>query len=319
MSTLINDPACNVVIPGNTGLPDCDTKMAKPEQIIAIPRNHVFSVANVATFHTVLQAMCLAALGQRAYPFPLNSEIKDDSEEETESKSGFGDIAITNEGKYRWTFLMKENVGEGLWKKILTYKNSNAFDLLVIDSNGNVFGKMGPTAGTFMGKSASLIYPKNMKVANGTDGTQYNLKIVFDDPRDFNENSAFIVPIVSLKNYVKGNIDVILTEGGVAASETFKICAKEAISGINLYPAFQDLLAVVGAWVVTKDGVNCPITSVTKSAVFSGWTIVCTSGATSGTIHVSLATPAALAALTLPVGGPPDEGFESNSVACVIP
>jgi hypothetical protein len=265
-----------------------------------------------------LSDMCLAPVGQRAYPFPYATEIKDDTPEDTEKVSGYGDIVVSQEGKYTFTIKMKEEVGILLWKKIMKFRNSNSYGFLMEDSDGNLFGRVGPAAGDIMVVPAAMFYPKKVKLADGTDEAQYHIKVVFDDPKDLNENSAFVIPEKSIKN-VKANIDVVLTSGGAAALHTIKVKAKTEIANVDLYGAMQDLLAVAGAWSVTKAGVAKTISGVAKSGVFDGWVITLSDDTAADALVVSLATPAALAALALPIGGPPDNGFESNTLAVTIP
>jgi hypothetical protein len=112
-------------------------------------------------------------------------------------------------------------------------------------------------------------------------------------------------------------VDVQLEEVDDASGYAFTIGAKTKYAGTDVYETYKDLLAVVGAWKITKvsDGSTVAVDTVAKSDANKGWIVTAddTTPITSGVeLKIELVDPTALAALTTPV-----EGIESVYVKVV--
>jgi hypothetical protein len=318
MATVINDPGCVLTAFSNTGKPDCDLKPSQFVGAILIPRGSHYSVANVADIVTILAAQTLLPVGSRAYPVWEFVEIKDNSEAPVKVTTGYGEETTTRSGKYKWDFKLNNTTGLMWWANMRTFHQSNSFDVLFIDDNNTIWGKKGPTTGELMGLGIGTIEVNDWKAADGAKPAEFWLTLNLSDPRDLNENVAYIKPATSVKDSVKGIINITLTTGGTVAANTWKIIAKTTIGNIDLYPAYATLLEAHTAWIghVSTTGVAVTVSEVAASGVFGGWTIT-TSDAPTGTIHWSLNTPVILAALG--IGGTPDEGIESDTLTLVVP
>ena len=306
---IINKPTCAAVAEGNTGVPSCFQNIGKITGLILVDKTTTFTPAEVAAFKTTLQTAVLTAGSGRVYPIFRFVEVADNSEDETISTTGYGNKEVANDGSYDWTFRFI-NGGMCLNAHLRKFNSSDKKIMLVDDSNV-VYGTLDST-GNVNGLSGR-IYTKKLKINDGSNATQYGVRVMLDKPEELNDAPAFVVCDFNIENEILGNLDVQLTEVetalGVATISLQTMCGK-----VDLYDQYADILDDISLWTVTKAGAAVTITSVTKDAVNKAWDIAFTG---TGIHEINLAAPSVLAAAGF--GGYPENGYEGIALEVTMP
>ncbi|PKN16512.1 MAG: hypothetical protein CVU66_00750 [Deltaproteobacteria bacterium HGW-Deltaproteobacteria-23] len=277
---------------------------------ILIPKNKTFTDVEAAGIIALLQGLCLAGESERVYPIFRFEEIADNSEEETVSTLGYGSKQVAKDGKYDWTFRFLKG-GLCFQKKLRAFNKSDK-KVLFVDSNNVIFGTRA-SDGNITGFSLDFFYAKPFKAADGSNAAIFQARFALAKPAEFNDNVVYIDPGVDVEEAVKGNIDVELTQLDVTAGKV-TVGIKTACDKVDLFDSYPSALAAGSLWKVTKAGVNVTITTVAASTTRSGWDVSFTG---TGEHVISLTTPDMLEEGN--IGGPPDNGYESNTLTVIMP
>lgn len=307
-SSAYNTPQC-VSRYNNLGKPSCDTVLKSLRWAMIVPKGHKFSAAEVADFVTALQNLTTNPLASRGYPLLPLMDFKDDSTEDTQNETAYGFKVDGKKGKYLFTFMLS-GAGAYYWKKFRAFNGATDFDIIFADEDNVALTKQtGDDANPAMGMPLSLFKVKPRKVA-GSEGERLEVQIELFNQDDLNENLYLIYPDTDIISNVSGLIDVVLTQGQAPTTGHLFIKANEEITGTELGELYGSELADPDAWVVTKAGVAQTVSAVSYDSVNGWFNLSCTA---TGSLVVSLATPAALAVLG--IGGAPSVGYESNTLA----
>lgn len=313
MSYLIDDPGCAASIGGNTGNPGCTMMPKNFVGAFLVRKDQAFDAADLADILTELQTRSLAAASVRLYPVGRFEEVKDNSEDITYQTYGYGGKYLVKEGRYDWTFSIV-NGGLCHHKQFRKFHGSKDFAVILYDADNTLYFNK-KADGDYYGFSLENFNAIPWKVNDGSKGAAFDVHFALADPRELNDNVAYVKVDQSPFSSVPGILDVTLSIQTAFGTGTMKVTAKKSCSKEDLYDEFQTEIAAAGAWVLKDDAGNTKtITSVTADATVGGWIIAATLGADNYTL--SLATPAALAALN--IGGPPDTGFESNVLSFTV-
>lgn len=306
---IINTPVCSTVNAGNTGVPGCYFNPKNIVGAIMVDKNATFTAAEVAVFKTTLQTAVLAAGTERVYPIFRFVEVADNSEEETIASSGYGEKEPVKDGDYDLKFRFIKG-GLCLLKNLRKFNNTD-MKVLLVDSDNNVFGTLN-SAGELCGMTC-VIYAPKMKFNDGSNASQYFIRIILNKPEEFNDAPGFVHCDFNVENEIKGNLDVELVQHevdfGVATVKLRTACGKT-----DLYDTYDDEFAAVGMWTCTKAGAAVTITGVAKDATNKAWDISFTG---TGVHTLNLAAPSVLAAAG--IGGSPENGYEGIALEVTMP
>ena len=278
-----------------------------------------FEVANAnlesfTLFKTALQTATLAAIDSRIFPV-LHIQGATDNTTAVETKTApYGNKVSQVEKPHIFTFEM-ENWGIGWWSEARNFNGRLDMRAFFVTPK-LVMGE--PTATGFTGYEITVNF-EQVKPGNVADYTKYNMNIEITDPRSLSENTASVeIPEGTIiRNILKGITGISLSTIADAPNLA-TVGAVKKINNQNLYDIYADALAKPTAWVAlnASTGAVVTITGVTKDAVNKGWAIA--HAETDLPVVLSLAAPAALAALTPAVGTATTGGFESDTLALVF-
>ena len=269
------------------------------------------SLGTYDQFQTALQTATLAAIDSRIFPV-MHIQGATDNTPAVETKTApYGNKVSQVEKPHIFTFEM-ENWGIGWWSEARNFNGRLDMRAWMV-THKLVMGEK--TATGFNGYEVSVNF-EQVRPGNVADYTKYNMNVEITDPRSLSENThAVEIPEGTiLRNKLKGVTGVTLTSL-IAAANLATIGAVKTINNQNMYDTFADALAKPTAWVAlnASTGAVVTITGVTKDAVNKGWAIA--HAEADLPVILSLAAPAALAALTPAVGTATTGGFESNALA----
>jgi hypothetical protein len=314
--TALHDPGCTISR-SNTGSPSCDFKPGNIIWACLIPKAIELSAAEVASsaaFITKMQAMVIAAPTVRAFPIGKLDNPKDSSEEPLFEKSAYGNSIFVRDGKYVWELSIVDG-GLGLLGNLMAFNNTKAYKIIFADSQNFIFGtKSTAVTGGMKGLEIDSIYFKPWKMSDGSKGTAYTFTVTLSDPSELNQDVEFLKLDSDPDESIKGCIDVVLELGTLTPASKISIKVIEKYSRINLYGLYSTLLNDENAWVVTKAG--AAVTPASHALVAAEEAVEITLTTPAGAHVFSLAAPAALD--TLGIGGPPDNGFESNTLSATF-
>lgn len=304
----LNVPICVLVTGSNTGVPGCTFAPDKMVGAILMDKGTVILDADIATIITKLQELTLVAGKNRVYPIFRFEEITDNSEDETISTLGYGTKQVTKDGTYDWSFRMTNGL---CYHNHLRGFNMADKKVLFIDSNNYIYGTR--VTGGITGMSMDFFYAKPFKINDGSNSTIFLVRFAMGKPSEFNEHVAFVKSDVDVENYVKGIIDLELYQIAVVAGKV-TVGIRTACDKADIYDTYDDEIADALVWQCTKAGVAVVITGVVKNVASKGWDV---SFVGTGE-HVLSLVGAADLAIKL-IGGAPDNGYESNTLAVTMP
>jgi aryl carrier-like protein len=189
--------------------------------------------------------------------------------------------------------------------------------MYIIDTNGR-FAYIGKQGGGGKGFDVAYLYSSYPQWGGSGAINTGTVRFTLADVEQLKNNVGAVQVSFNPADLVN-MVDVKLSELATASGYAFKIGARTNYTGTNIYPTYQDSLAVVGAWKATlvSDGSNVTIASAAKDATLKGWTVTLGSSPTiaaNAKVKIELVDPATLAGLTIPV-----EGIESISVKVTKP
>ena len=314
MTNILNNPGCGTITT-NTGVPGCAFIPKNIVGCILIDKSKVFTLTTKAQFLTDLTAACLALGAARAFPIGPFEEFKDNSGAASFVELGYGSKQLGKEGKYDLDFRFFKG-GHCYLSRLRLFNGDPGKKVLWIDKDGVIMGaKVGAATDKITGMAMDYFYADKMKLDDGAGKpAEFHIQIGLSEPKEFNEELAYIPMDDPPLDAIKGNIDVevylISQAAGKATVGVRTLCDK-----VDLYPIFKTALAAAAAWIVTKAGVAVIPTSVAGNDVASGWDINLTTPA--GAHLINLAAASVLAATPIFMGGTPDNGYESTGTITV--
>lgn len=294
---------------GNTAVSNCAIDIKSIRGAILLPAGTQFasgSLTSEAVFLAALTTATYAAKTARTFPLHYFEEIKDDSEAMKYDTLGYGNEAPVREGFNKWMFQFIKG-GFCLLKQLRKFNNQNV-DVLFVDEDGLLFGIKVGTA--LQGIPTSYVY-SDFKVNDGNKVSQYNIKFTFR--RNFIDTIGFMQLNPGDFETIVGLSDIVLGSGGARVTNVSLVTGAYSCGGLSLDSVYTTQLAKAGAWVITDSvtGLVVAATSVAYTAGINGWTITLNASDpnynSGNPVNISLATPAALFALS-----PSVTGIESN-------
>ena len=296
---------------------------------ILTPKGYQISNANLATVAALLaalQADCNNAnKAARLFPIYGFEQISDNSEDLQVQTTSIGSRKPVRDGYNDWGFEFFTG-GLSLLNQLRKFnKQSDSHDFFFIDANNRLIGM---TATDSTGNTIMQAIPSNggfffahpFKMNDGGKLAGYKLQFVFH-PKYINDLVNYVdLNAVDLATTLYALEDVNLTGIADGTSGTYDIVLQTP-TGIYLATNYAAALTQNGAWVATntQTGVAIPITGVTAKGDGHTFLVVLnkvdanypTVGGQKVTI--TLAAPAALAALTTPL-----TGFESTGGVSIV-
>jgi hypothetical protein len=286
----------------NTGAIECDVRRGIPANIVV--GGAAFTEAEYATaaaFKTAFKSRLKLATGsnEKLFPFPEIQGVTNKTEAPKEGTLGLGLKEILLDGKPGYEFDVV--VGTSLEKRLRKF-NSQQIPVMILDQNGNIWGKLDDD-NKFIGTKV-LIYIVGQAFGDGNGSTMTKIQISFVSAKDFYDSAAFVTSTLTSSDMV-GLLDADLSYVS-KASNVYKVKAHIATAqaGVKLsvYDQFADALASADKW-VAKTGAGfettLAITTVAKDTAIKGWTITFDSTAftalsAGASIKLSLVDPATL-------------------------
>jgi hypothetical protein len=293
----------------NTGKTSGDVRMGRIKALL-LTKGFEFTNAQLADSDSLKAAIVDAMQLSRTH---VNKLFLFTGFREAEDNTGDDNVGTLGDG-------YEETLNEALAKYIMRHTHgvaqAQAFvafngwtdGVYVIDDNNILWyrGKSGAAGGGtyFQVGSLKSQYPRFGSTGAIVTGS---VRLVFGSTDDFKRGLGATKITFSLKDLENENmVDVELYEAAAATGDAYKIAARTLYAGTDIYDSFDDLLAVTGAWKITKvsDGSSVAVSSVAKDNTNKCWTVTSAAGPTSGDkLKIELVDPAALAALTAPVTG----------------
>lgn len=317
MAILLNDPGCNAGKVGNTATPSCAINPDLITGFMLVPKDKVFTSADVPTFITDVRTLCTAGIATRVFPFFGIINMDDKTPEISMKESGYGGKTPGPDPRRNWVF--KHDAGGLLHQLSLRkFNKSHGYSVMWFDQNNRVWCTKTSTAGEITGISLEYFLAHPVKWASGKDApAEYMIEFGMSKPIEMNENLVSFNLGANPEDSFQGLRDVELYDLGVTGTTKHHyIGVRDADTKVSLYGAFSTAL-VYSLFTATLAGVASNPTAITPVASLDGgnggWDL--TFPAT-GAHTVSLATPAVLAAAH--VGEQPSNGFEATGTIVLI-
>ena len=320
--SLLNSPRSGAAGYGNTGIPG---KFVDPKNIIGMilanPSKKFIAadMLNLTTFKAKLQADCLDTdEADRIFPFFKFNSWTDKSTDSKTETSGYDEQRQVAYGKYAFE-AGYWNGGLSLHANVFEGFNGSNYQCYLVDRDNVILGRKN-SSGDLMPFTSTISF-KPMTFGDGSKGANYSVFITLSNIEELNTTSQFgymdcganRTGRFDVAAEILGNWDVVVAvAANIAANVT--VTAKLLLNdNYNLYDYFADDLEEVTAWMINKvsDGSVVTISAVAKVAASKGWKLTHAFG---GAVLIKMATPAILAATPIFVGGPPNNGFESNVI-----
>lgn len=279
-----------------------------------VPKDFRITVANIATLSTVLHAAARATLkANRLFPVHHFDGITDNSEEDVYQTTGYGDQNFSREGKYDWMFTYSEG-GTCLHNSLRSFNVKGNYAIFY-DADNILFGW--EIDGEMAGIPLSIFKPQKLKINDGTNSTQFMLKVMFDAVY-LNEESIYL-DAGFLPSEISGLKDVELYEAAAqSVAATYNIGARLNCSKTDLYDLYSAELADGAVWTAANaaTGAAVTITSVTANATLKRFEILVDAvdadyPAIAGSVVFNLVSPAALTTAGI------EDAESIGSVSCV--
>lgn len=307
----LNKISCTDESGNNTGIPDCFVNPKYIMGIILTPPTFKIAAADMADLLTALQTATMAGAGARIYPLINFVALSaDNSQAPTKESFGYGASIVIKDGDYDMTFQYVDG-GLCLHKQLRTF-NSKKWGVFFVDADGIIYGYK--NGNDLQAIPLNQFYAEKWKVSDGSKSAQFLVDVSFKS-QYLNEFVGFIATAdeFDIATTVTGLINLIVKEVTALATGTVKVQINTSCGGANLYDTFKSALSLVGAWSASNaaTGSAITITTVTANDTDKSFSLAFNTTAgypsTGGKINLSLAAPAALAALASPM-----VGYESN-------
>lgn len=271
----------------NTAGSNCRQYFDIVEKILFFPNKNIYLQGNdeddiVEDIEAKIQA---ATKYNRCFVFPLIKGLEDNSEDLKTAQTGYGDTVILADGKQNYTFQYLQDVE--LTKRLRSFNNQEGRVILVCSDGSIICEKKDNKIYGFL----ATPYFRQGRLPNGNDLVVSTINLSFSDATAM-EDRVTILDLGLIPSEIDGLKDITIQMVG-SDKKNFKLI--DTLTGEDVTSAYGSLLAVVGGWLV--DGAN-PGTAPTYDSVNKKFTF-----SVAATTSVSLADPAALAALSTPVLG----------------
>jgi hypothetical protein len=308
MTKILNDPGCATTFAANTGTPGCPFH---PDQIVGamlVPNDKVFSNAELDTFVATCQTLMIGAAATRVYPIFRFDSIKDNTEDPTFKKLGYGGERLNKEGRYIFEFEMSMG-GHCHNNKLRAFNNDRSKKVIFFDKNNIVLGAASGADG-MKGMSTDHFYAYPFKVNQGEEAASYRVKFALDRPNEFNEDLVYFDAETSLEDAFTGCLDIEMYNiGSGSATKKQVIGIRTICDKVSLYDAFSaSLLANFDhIFTATLVGVADNPTGAVLVPALKGVELTFPSV---GVHVITMASPSVLAATPIFIGGAPDTGYD---------
>lgn len=311
---------------GNTGHGGKGFKPGKVTGLIIMPDNKSYSNVKTLTdpsFKTLLLADCIAALPEnRIYPILDVIDYTGTNAEDAVQNSNYGFHRNTEKGRPSFDLLLPD-VGLRLLQEIYQFSGNKRLRAFTVHGQKDICGQK-TAAGLFVGFSVD-IDTNNPKFPEGTNLADHMIHVSLNEADAIVNKAKFeYYPFATgtvLKDVISGCHPVELTVVSASpAAIVVKAQLAESDYDLGRQPSYEAALELPAAWlpVLAESGAALVPASVTYSSSAGTFTLAApTSPGTWATAlhYLSLVSPAALAALSSPMGNGQTGGFESNVVA----
>lgn len=271
----------------NTGVPSCSWTPSNITGAILVPKGKAYTVADVATLWTTLQADIIAdTASQRIYPILPFKAVEDKSTDVQIETDGYGGKSFVRDGDYEWMFEYKN--GFCFYQALRSFHTKNQqFDVFFIDEVNNTLWGTENADGDLTGFSLELLIVPNIKINTGSNATKYFISFGLANPVELNDNT-YTVSFPSNQQLMKvsGLLDTVLTATSTI-NATSGVVTATLTSGCNsvdmaeLYPT--ELADVSPAPCFQAYNVTTSTAVAITAVAVSGSTISITTDATDHT------------------------------------
>jgi hypothetical protein len=255
----------------NTGIQSCSWTPSNITGAILIPANKTYTVADVATLWTTLQADTVDDVASnRIYPIGAFKAIEDKSSDVQIESDGYGGKSFVRDGDYEWMFEYKN--GFCFYQKLRTFHTKNtSFNVLFIDEVNNTLWGTEDANGDLAGFSLELLIVPNIKINTGSNSTKYYVSFGLSDPTEMNDNT-YTVSFPNNQKLMKlaGLKDITITAtttngtSGVVTLTANSSCGAEDL--VALYPTE---IVDTTIFQVNNDTTGVPVT-ITSASIIAG-------------------------------------------------
>lgn len=255
----------------------------------------------------------------RFYPIGRFVAIEDSSDDNTEQTMGYGDTYIIKEGNYKWVFQFV-NGAKCYHTKLRTFNDSqDRFDVYFIDKQNALIGTLVTNQSDgqeeLKGFALAQIYTPKMKLADGSNMSEYTISFALSDSSEFNDKIGFVIADFNILSEIKGMVDINLSSLSTVALSTgvTTIDLKASCGSTSLSEIFASELADITIYLASNANTGASI--VVSSATVNPNNVVLTLDkndinfpSASEFVNIKLAAPSVLA--TAGLESPEGNSFE---------
>lgn len=260
----------------NTGATKCPFVPKNFEGVIALPAGTTFSKAQILDFQNTLTGLIENdSAASRAYPIQRFDGMESLSTEATYRERPYGERYKNRDGKYGFKFMYTEG-GMGLHAKIKSFEGKHdQYDFLFVDRKNRGFMGWTSDGVNFKGYTMSMIDAYNVLFDNGTDGTEFAIGLMLDDPDQINLHARLLqMPVgVDVIRDFKGLYDIepIVYSGTVSSSGVIDLRFSIGGGTTDLYADYGSIIDTASLWTAKNKETGAAITITTvSSAVANG-------------------------------------------------
>lgn len=300
---------------GNTGSEPYGLNMEKIGGFILLPQadSYAYKTYTDKTFASAIGEKTLLAPNLRNYPYFNVVNCVDNTADNTKETTDYGFVLDIMHGKPSLTVTMDKR-GIRQIQNMFKFEGNKGMSILLYDKLETVLGEETPS-GTMKGWKVQ-ISANAPKIATGSASMPYSVTFDLLEEDAFLNSSRFAFYRFDrgfdLASAVHGIHDVKLSLVSAAATN-LTIRAEIASTCQNMGDAYATPLAAAGAFIVKNRSTGAAV--VPSGVTYTAPNFVLAGLTTATEYDISLNTPAALAALTPPVGNAMTGGFESNVLA----
>lgn len=312
-TSILNNPNCTSDV-GNTGLSQCPIELGLVIGGALVPQSFnvpAASMVSLTAFKAYLQAATIANVNERIFPLPVFHEVTDQSTEPKEETLAFGAVQTIMEGK-RVTLFRFLSGGLDIVAQLRKFNGKNY--KLIYWTNKQVIGTSDGEGG-MLGFATYQLYTAPVKLADGTKGNIYTIKIGEENVAEW-DNYAVVDCSVGTGNFnpstaILGILDVTLANEGAYTTE-IDLSVVTRADKIDLTNTYDTEFADPTVWIV-KDSLGVEQTIDTVEVDTENKIVKLVGTFPAATYTVTMIATAALAAKN--IGGPPVSGYEANTIS----
>lgn len=269
----------------NTGPIECDVRRGIPKLPLLggasfAPADYISS----EVFEPLFVAKTKLANGSpdKLFPFPEIQNVANNTEANVTGTAGLGLQFVLREGKPAYTFGVV--IGSSLEKQLRKF-NTQIVPMFMLDSNGNVWGKL-DADGNFVGCRVQVfVSPKPWSDGASVD-TEYTLvSLTYQSAQEYADETACAQTDFTVSD-LEGLVNVYGSQPAAAVSNVYKILwspkGTSLTNKAKIFDLYADELAVASLWSMATGatfGTPLAITSVAKDTTLGCWTVTADSTA----------------------------------------